>query len=85
METVREFTYLGDRVCSGGGYENTVNTRHRWVKLREYGELLYGRRFPLKMKGSVYNSHVRPAILYGSEAWCMQGSEMEFYKGQKDI
>ena len=27
----------------------------------------YGRRFPLKLKGTVYKSYVRPAILYGSE------------------
>ena len=39
-------------------------------------KLLYGRRFPLRVKGSVYESYVRPAILYGSEAWCLIESEM---------
>ena len=29
----------------------TVRTRCWWVKLRECGELLYGRRFPLNLKG----------------------------------
>ena len=29
------------------------------------GELLYGRRFSLRLKGAVYKSYV----LYGSEAW----------------
>ena len=43
-----------------------------WIKLRECIELLYGRTFPLKLKGSVYKSYVRPAILYGSEAWCLR-------------
>ena len=28
------------------------------------------KRFPFKLKGAVYKSNVRPAILYGSEVWC---------------
>ena len=49
VETVSEFTYLGDRVSAGGGCEaaKTARTRCGWVKLRECGELLHGRRFPL--------------------------------------
>ena len=31
----------------------------------ECGELLYG-RFALKVKGAVYRSYIRAAILYGS-------------------
>ena len=27
-------------------------------------------------KGAVYESYVRPAMLYGSEAWCLKESEM---------
>ena len=78
VETVREFTYLGDRVSAGGGCEAAVTVRARcgWVKPRECGELLYGRRFPLKQKVAVYKSYVRPAILYGSETWCLNESEM---------
>ena len=52
VETIREFTYLDDRVSAGGGCEAavTVRTRHGWDKLKECGELLYGRRFPLRRK-----------------------------------
>ena len=42
----------------------------------EYGELLYGRRFPLRLNGAVYKSYLKPAMLYGSEAWCLKESEM---------
>ena len=58
METVRKFTYLGDRVSAGGGCETAVTSRKRcgWVKLRECDELLYGRIIPLKLKASVYES-----------------------------
>ena len=50
-EVESEFTYLGDRVSTGGGCEaaETARTRCWWAKLRECGELLYGRWFPLKM------------------------------------
>ena len=38
-------------------------------------ELLYCRRFTLKLKEAIYKSYVRHAILYGSEAWSMIESE----------
>ena len=52
---LREFTYLVDRLSIGGGCEAAVTARTRcgWVKFREYGELLYGKRFPLMLKGAV--------------------------------
>ena len=78
VETVWELTYLGDRMSAGGGCEAAVTARTRcgWLKLRECIELLYGRRFPQKLKGAAYKNYVRPAILYGSEAWCLKESEM---------
>ena len=80
METVREFTCLGDRVNSGGGSEAAVTARTRCGRLK----LLYGRRFPLWLKGVVYRSYGRPAILYGSEAWCLKESAMGIYEGLSD-
>ena len=66
---MREFTCLRDRVSAGGGCETAVTARTRcgWVKFMECSELLYGRRFPLRLKGAVYSSYVGPAILHGSE------------------
>ena len=45
VETVREFTYLGDRVSVVGGSEAAVTdgVLCGWVMCRECGELLYGR------------------------------------------
>ena len=54
----------------------TTITRCWWAKSRECSELLYGRRFPIKLKGAVHKRYVRPAILYGSEAWGLRESEM---------
>ena len=58
----------------------SARTRCGWVKFRECGELLYGRRFPLRLKGAVNKSYVRSAILYGSEAWCLKESEMSILR-----
>ena len=53
-------------VSAGGGCEVAVTARTRcgWVMFRECGELLYGRRFPLRVKVAVCKSYLRPAILY---------------------
>ena len=65
VETVQEFTFIGDWVCAGGGCEAAVSARIRcgWPKFRECGELLFCWRFPLRLKGAVYWSYVRPAML----------------------
>ena len=70
--------FLGDRVSAGGGCVAAVTARTRcgWVKFREYGEWLYGKRFPVRVKWSICKIVVRPAILYGSEAWCLEESKM---------
>ena len=54
---------------ASGGYEAAVTARARigWVKFKECRELLNSKRFSLKMKGMVYRSCVRSAMLYGSE------------------
>ena len=43
---------------------------------RECCELMYGGRFPLRLKGTVYKSYTSPAILYGGDAWCLKEGEM---------
>ena len=57
-------------MSAGGRCEAAVTARVRcwWVEFRECSELLYGRRFPLMLKGAVYQSYVIAATLYGSEA-----------------
>ena len=82
VKTVNGFCYLGDRLNASGGREAAVTARVRigWVRFREYGELLLGNRFPLKMKGEVYRCCVRSAILYGSETWCLKENEKAFLR-----
>ena len=51
IKTVSEFTYLSDRLSASEGCEAavTASTIYGWAKIREYGEFLYGRRFPLML------------------------------------
>ena len=49
-----------------------------WVRSMECGELLYGRRFPLRLKLSAYGS-------YGSETWCIKESEIGKICGESNV
>ena len=63
------FTYLIDWVNADVGCEASVTakTRCRWAKSKECGELLCGKKFPLKVKRAIYKRYARPAIPYGSD------------------
>ena len=69
VDTVKGFCYLGYKLNASGGCETGVISRVRigWMKFRECGELLSGKRFPFRMEGMVCRSCVRSAMLYGSE------------------
>ena len=56
VETVQEFTCLDDIVSASGGCEAAVTAKRicGWVEFWECRELLYGRRFPLRLKGAFY-------------------------------
>ena len=68
-----------------GGCKTAVTARSRigWMKFRERSKILKGRRFSLKMKGKIYKSCVRPATLFGSEAWCLREKEMAILRRTK--
>ena len=65
--------YLSDRLNANRGCETAVaawRTRLGWIKFTKCGEFLYGNKFSLKIKGGVYQTYVRSAMLYGSGTWC---------------
>ena len=78
VDFVKSFCYLGYRSNASGGSKSavTVRTRMGWIKFRECGKLLYGRKLSLKMKGRIYQSCVRSVMLHGSETWCLRENEM---------
>ena len=58
VETVNGFCYLGDKLNASGECETAVTSRTRlgWMKFRECGEFLYGKKFSLKMGGRIYRT-----------------------------
>ena len=67
------FCYLGDMLDGGGGADVAVAARIRsgWSKFQELSPFLTSRAPSPKLKGRVFNSCVRSAMLYGSETWPM--------------
>ena len=71
-----EVEIVKDYMSAGGGCKTAVTVRKKyvWVAFWECDELLYGRRFPLSPKGTVFKSYVRPAIMYEAETWFLEES-----------
>ena len=71
LELVDKFCYLGDTISAGGGAGATTTERIRcgWGKFRELRPVLTMRRLSIHLKGKVYTSCVRRAMVYCSETW----------------
>ena len=57
----------------GGGADSASVTRVRcaWRKFKELSGILTRKGVSLKLKGKVYVTCVRSAMVYGSEIWAM--------------
>ena len=79
VETVAEFSYVGNTINLGGGCVAAVASRTRlgWVKFRECQDLLLGK----KINGILHKSCVRSAILYGSETLSIGENEIGILQG----
>lgn len=68
-----EYKYLGTILHTTGDLE--ANIQHRiaaaWLKWRELTGVTCDRRMPVKLKGLVYKSMIRPVLTYGSETWAV--------------
>jgi len=74
FESVGKFCYLGDMINADGGVESAsvMRTRCAWKKFRELTPIPTGKYISLKLKGRVYDTCVRSAMIYGSETWAMK-------------
>ena len=78
VDFVNSFCCSGDRLNASeeGKAAVAARTRIEWIKFRECGKLLYGRKFSLKMKGRIYQSCVISAMLYERKTWCPRRNKM---------
>ena len=71
VETVKGFCYFGDKLNASGRCETSVTARTRlgWKKkkIQSVWRDTVGKRFSLQMKGKIYKSYVRSAMVYESE------------------
>ena len=69
MLRVKEFKYLGSTVQESGGCEREVKKRVQagWNRWRRVSGVICNKRLPARVKGKVYSSVVRPAMMYGLE------------------
>jgi hypothetical protein len=49
--------------------------RADWKKFKELSGVMFGRKWSLKLKGKVYKTCVKTAMVYGSETWVMRKAE----------
>ena len=69
MPRIKEFKYLGSTVQESGSCEREVKRRvpAGWTRWRKVSEVICDRSLPARVKGKVYGSVVRPAMVYGLE------------------
>ena len=76
---VKEFKYLRSTVQESGGCEREVKKRVQagWNGWRRVSGVICDRRLPARVKGKVYSSVVRPAMVYGLETVAVTKKQVE--------
>ena len=82
LERVTHFKYLGASMEAEGGMETEIPKRvgTGWRNCKKCCGVLCDRRIPVKLKGKVYKTVIKPEMLYGAETWATtkrQGKRIE--------
>ena len=79
LEVVASFCYLGDTLSAGGGCELATTTRVNtgWKKFKELLPILTTRHLSYKIRGHIYNTCVRSAMLRASKTWALTSSNLQ--------
>ena len=77
LERVNTFKYLGATLAENG--DLTAEMTHRiqtgWQNWKRVSGILCDRRISLRVKGKVYKTVVRPAMMYGAETWAVKKAQ----------
>ena len=76
---VKEFKYLGSTVQKSGDCKKEIkkSVRAEWNGWRKVSGVICDRRLPARVKGKVYSSVVRPAMVYGLEIVAITKKQVE--------
>ena len=82
---VKEFKYLGSTVKESGSCEREVKKRVQagWNGWRRVSGVICDKRLPARVKGKVYSSVVRPAMVYGLETMTSGNQETSGRDGSR--
>ncbi|CAK1594062.1 unnamed protein product [Parnassius mnemosyne] len=66
--------YLGSLIQDDGGIDRAVQHRINagWMKWRQVTATTCDPRMPIRLKGKIYKSIIRPVVMYGSECWAVK-------------
>ena len=81
----KEFKYLGSKVQESGSCEREVKKRVQagWNGWRKVSGVICDRRLPARVKGKVYSSVVRPAMVYELETVAVTKKQVEEMESQR--
>ena len=82
----KEFKYLGSTVQESGGCEREIKKRVQagWNGWRRVSGVICDRRLPARVKGKMYSSVVRPAMMYGLETVTVTKKQVEEMEVSRD-
>ena len=77
LERVNTFKYLGATLAENGDLDAEMTRRIQsvWKNWKRVSGILCDRRISLRVKGKVYKTVVRPAMIYGAKTWAVKKAQ----------
>ena len=77
LERVNTFKSLGSTLAENGDLDAEMIHRIQsgWQSWKRVSGILCDRRISLRVKGKVYKTVVRPAMMYGAETWAVKNAQ----------
>ena len=77
LERVNTFKYLGATLAENGDLDAEMTNRIQsgWQNWKRVSGIWCDRRISLRVKGKVYKTVVRPAMMYGAETWAVKNAQ----------
>ena len=77
VKRVKTLTYLVSTLAEDGQLDAEVTHRVQsgWKNWKRVSGVLCDRRMNVKIKGKVYMTVVRPALMYGAEPWALKKAQ----------